>query len=88
MPAPSPSPVNTVVTRSLLKDFAPVAKASALPWVVCRVSPLKFGLGIHAEHPMPETHRTFSFGIPSSSMALTKQLRMVPSPQPTQKAEG
>jgi hypothetical protein len=48
------------------------------------VSHLKYGEGIHEEHPIPVT-QTMSFGdMWSSSTARVKRLSTVPHPQPAQ----
>jgi len=45
--------------------FSPVAKATARPWVVWRVSHFRYGLGIYDEQRMPVTEMNSLWSISS-----------------------
>ena len=77
----SPSPVMTMTSNSGFAILMPVAKAMALPWVVCMVLKSIYPAALE-EQPIPETMTTFFLSRPRFSMACATSRMRIPFPQP------
>jgi hypothetical protein len=70
-----------------LTNFKPVAKARALPWVVCKVQKSTYA-GIRPEQPIPETIAILLLSNPKSETARAIAPKTIPFPHPGHQTVG